>query len=308
MVEGALLAAITAVMGALAIHLIPVKFLVDFIWGIPLILIVKRHNLRIGLLTMAVTFVITWFLAGPLMTLLLLVELAPLAMIYALFIKKNSAPGTTLAAGIVISIISAVVTILGYYYLAGITLVPTELAVRAQIGQIMDMYQKLGIDPGQSEILAENVIRMAVVLVPMTIAVASVIRALLTYTLAVGVLRRLGHPVRSLPRFTSWRLPWYSVWPFIIGLLMSLLGDYFKVQIVAAIGKNLILLLAPLFFILGVAVSAYFLNSWHIPRWAKILIFVVAFLNLDGTIVLIALLGIFDPLVSFRLWRRRPKE
>ncbi|MHB9093518.1 MAG: YybS family protein [Eubacteriales bacterium] len=307
LVEGAFLALIMALMGALAIYFMPVKFLIDYVWGIPLIVIVKRYNIRTGLLTLTTTLFITGMLTDPVMTLLLVVKLAPLALAYSLLFKREVSPGVALAGGVVVCLISDFLTILGYLYLAKISIIPTEQALQMQAQQFAMLYTKIGIDAVQAKQLAQSAVQLTLALVPSTLAVASVVRAFLTYILAVKVLRKLDYRVAPLPSFREWRIPWYSVWVLIIGLVMSLAGDQYKLTTLATIGKNLVFIVIPLFLLIGLAVIAHFMKVWEIPRWIKILLLVTAVINLTGSLVLVILVGVFDPLVTFRKWKR-PKD
>lgn len=307
LVEGAFLALIMALMGALAIYFMPVKFLIDYVWGIPLIVIVKRYNIRTGLLTLTTTLFITGMLTDPVMTLLLVVKLAPLALAYSLLFKREVSPGVALAGGVVVCLISDFLTIVGYLYLAKISIIPTEQALQMQAQQFAVLYTKIGMDAVQAKQLAQSAVQLTLALIPSTLAVAAVVRAFLTYILAVKVLRKLDYRVAPLPSFREWRIPWYSVWVLIIGLVMSLAGDQYKLTTLATIGKNLVFIVIPLFLLIGLAVIAHFMKVWEIPRWIKILLLVTAVINLTGSLVLVILVGVFDPLVTFRKWKR-PKD
>lgn len=306
--EGAFMALITAVIGALAIWFLPVKFLVDFIWGIPIIVITKRYDLRTGLLTLGATFFITALITGPVMTLILLMELAPLAAAYAILFKYKKSPGTTLIVGVVVSIISDLITILGYFYFLDMLIVPTEQELRAHVEQFVSLYTGLGMDMNQARAMVETAIRLTLVLIPSTLAIVAVIRAFFTYLVAARVLRRLNYKIDGLRPFSSWQIPWYSVWVLIAGLVMSLAGDHYKLGTVAAIGKNMVFISSPLFFIIGLSVGTYFFRKWQIPKWTKVLLVIIAFINFSGTLVLFTLIGLFDPLVSFRNRWRKPAD
>lgn len=305
--EGAFLALITALMGALAIHLLPVKFLVDFIWGIPIIVIILRHNFRAGLLTLATASFITWILAGPVMTLLLIIELGPLALAYGLMFRSGVSSGTVLLGGSVVSVISMVLTMLGFAYIANVNIIPTEQEIRSQMDLVKNLYVSRGVmGADEAALLMQNSVSLIRVLIPSAFTFASVIRAFLTYIVAVKVLDRLGCPVKPLPPFREWKLPWYSVWFLIMGLGMSLIGDQYKFGSLAMVGKNLVFIVLPIFFITGLAVVTSFFKAWKIPVWIKVLLVVAGVVNISGSIILLTLVGVFDPFVSFR--KRRPKE
>lgn len=308
LVEGAFLALITAILGALAIYFLPVKFLVDYIWGIPIIIIIKRYNLRTGLLTLVTTFLLTWVFTQPVMTLLLLVELAPLALAYGVLFKKDIAPGIILFTGLIVSVISTVLTVLGFLYIAGINLIPTEEVLRLQAQQSVNIYKELGlINAADTKQMVDMTAKFMLALIPSALAIASLIRAFFTYIITVRVLRRLGYKTSSLPSFSEWRLPWYSIWLIIVGVGLSLLGDSFNQDVVATIGKNIVFIVIPLFFTIGLSVATSFFKSWKAPMWIKIFIGLVSLLNFSGSLVIFTIIGLFDPVVSFRNWKA-PKD
>ncbi len=308
MAEGAFMAMLAAAVGVVAIWFLPVKFLVDFVWGIPIIIITKRYDLRTGFLTLGATFFITALIAGPVMTVLLLTELAPLAVAYAILFKYKKSPGTILIIGVVVSIISDLLTVLGYFYLLDTLVVPTEQELRAHVEQFMALYTGMGMDANQARVMVETAIRLTLVLIPSTLAIVAAVRAFFTYMVATRVMRRLNYKTDSLPPFTGWQIPWYSVWVLISGLVMSLVGDYYKLATMAAIGKNIVFIVSPLFFIIGLSVVTYFFQKWMIPKWTKVLLVIIALINFSGSLVLFTLIGLFDPLVSFRNWWRKPTD
>lgn len=308
LVEGAFLALMTGIMGALAIYFLPVKFLVDYIWGIPIIIIIKRYDLRMGLLTLAITFFITWILTEPVTTLLLIVELAPLALAYGLMFKNEISPGFTLLGGSLISIVSTILTVLGFLYLANISIVPAEETLLMQTEKSLAFYKKLGLINNQdTKEIMETTVRLMLLLIPSALAIVSVIRAFFTYIIAVRVLRKLNYTVNPLPPFGEWRLPWYSVWAVILGLGMTLAGDFYNFNIMAVIGKNMVFIILPVYFTIGLAVATNFYKAWTLPKWGKILLIIAAVINLTGTVFILTLIGLFDPLVSFRNWKK-PKD
>lgn len=308
LVEGAFLAAITATIGILAIFLLPVKFLFDFAWGIPAILIIKRHNLQVGLLTLCVAGLLTLLFAGPLMSALLFVELAPLALAYGVLFKTGSSPGRAVLIGIVVSAISTVALIFLLLYLDPVSVFPDEATLREQSEIVAGMYSKLGLmnieDTNYFAQVSVNAVR---IFIPSFFVFSAVIRAVVTYVIAGRVIRRLGYGVNPLPPFSRWKLPWYFTWVLILGLGLTLAGDQYKLETAAFVGKITVFSVLPLFFAIGLAVVTHFFKTWKIPAWLKVFLGIAAFINLSGSLVLFTLIGIFDPLIPFRN-RKKPKE
>ncbi|HWI54772.1 MAG TPA: YybS family protein [Desulfobacteria bacterium] len=307
-VEGAFLALITAMLGVLAVYFLPLKFLVDYVWGIPIIIIIKKYGLRVGTLTLMTTFFLTWIFTDPVTTTVLLVQLAPLALAYGLLFKYEIPPGTVLLTGSVVCILSTGLAVLGFIYIAGVDLIPSEQFFRDQAAQIADLYTKYGVmNAAQSKAYAQSMTKLVVTLIPSMLAVGAVVRAFITYLITVKVFRKLNYRVNSLPPFSEWTLPWYSIWLVIAGLGLSLIGDQYRLHTLAVIGKNIVFLVLPLFFIIGLAVVVNFFRSWQIPRWMKIVLVILIFINLGGALVLLTIIGLFDPVVSFRK-RKVPRD
>lgn len=304
-VEVFFLALITTMVGAFAIYFLPLKFLVDYMWGIPIIIIIRKYNVGPGILTLAAVFFLTLMFAGPVTTLVLFVQLAPLALIYGLLFKYEISPGIILFTGSAVSILSTMLAVLGFNYIDGVNIIPPREIFLAQAQQIAEIYAKQGIiGAAESKIYAESMANLVMTLIPSMLAVGAVVRAYLTYVISVKVLRRLNLTVSSLPPFSQWSLPWYSIWLMITGLGLSLTGDQYKIYTLAVIGKNLVFIVAPLFFIIGLSVAVNFFRSWQIPGWVKVFLVVLMFINLGGALVLLTIIGLFDPVVSFRKWKK----
>ncbi len=299
--EGAFMALLTAFMGALAIYFLPVKFLFDFAWVIPVIIIIRRHNLRTGLLTMVTAYILTWLFTEPASAALLFVELGPLALAYGLLFKYQTSPGQTMAAGIVVSALAAVVLILILLYIEPASVFPSEQLLRQQAERVASFYTNaglLGIE--DAKMYANMSVALSRIFIPGFLILSAVIRGVISYILAVRVLRRLSYRIAPLPPFSEWRLPWYSVWLLITGLGMAVAGDQFNWRGISLTGKIAVFSVAPVFFVIGLAVITYFFKTWKIPTWSKILLGIIAVINPTGSIILFILIGIFDPLVSFR--------
>ena len=101
-------------------------------------------------------------------------------------------------------------------------------------------------------------IKTSVLLLPAAYLIFAVFSTVLTYMVGSKVLKRLNYRVNNLPPFSQWRLPWYSIWGIILGLLFLLIGDKFDFSVVKIIGQNLLTIFGFTFFIIGLAVVGYY--------------------------------------------------
>lgn len=124
--------------------------------------------------------------------------------------------------------------------------------------------------------------------------------AVLACFLTRWVLLRLRVDVSPLPPFTAWRVPWYLAWGVIAGLALMLAGDFYGANWSFIWGQNIILLYLPLLLVIGTAVAACFYLYLPVPLFLKNIILLVTLFNLPFLVLILVILGAFDPLVDFR--------
>lgn len=308
LVEGSLLAAITAVFGIISLNIPLLSFFTDFLWGIPIVVVFIRHDWRIGLMSLAVAGSLTLMFTEPVRAGLLLLQLGPVAVVYGLMFRRKLPAGRILLTGVVVTVIAeAVVLGLFLYFQRNVYHFGDEINRQAQEAiefykkaGLLEMYAKQGYDEAAVRQLIENTIKLTKLLLPGTFIIAAAIKAVLTYIVSARVLERLGFGRFRLPPFSEWSLPWYASWVVMVGILLTLGGDYFTIPVLAAIGKNIVFICFPIFFIIGLAVCVHFFRRGALPGWVKVLLAVIALINLSGAIIFVTIIGIFDPLISFR--------
>ncbi|MCL2766760.1 MAG: YybS family protein, partial [Peptococcaceae bacterium] len=134
---------------------------------------------------------------------------------------------------------------------------------------------------------------------PAQIIVSAAITAVFTYIVALLIMRRYGFEIPQGPAFSDMQLPWYSIWGLIIGLGLYLLGEEFS-WLVAKIGKNLLFVLASLYFIMGISVLVHYYKKLQIHLLIKILFLLTLLVFYPFSFVILLLIGALDPLVNFR--------
>lgn len=306
--EGALLAAITAVFGMMSLLFPLTSFFADFLWGIPIIIVFLRHDRRIGFMSLAVAGILTLMFTEPVMAGLLFLQLAPVAVTFGIMFKKRVSPGRILLTGVAVTVIAEAVVFGLFLYMqpAAFTLVEEinrqsrELFEFYKKTGMLSFYAKQGLDEAALKEIFESSVRLTKLLIPGFFVLVAAIKAALTYFVATRVIERLGFGNFRLPAFREWHLPWYASWVVISGLLLTLVGDHYRIPVLATVGKNIVFICAPIFFIIGLAVGVYFFRRWTMPGWLKTLFIIVAVINYIGTVLLLTVIGFFDPLVAFR--------
>jgi len=109
------------------------------------------------------------------------------------------------------------------------------------------------------------------------------------------LLLRLRPAEAAWPRYSRWQLPDKLIWLLIAAAALSLLGS----GVVKNAGYCLVIIAAMLYFFQGLAVFVHFLDRWNVPRYLRIILYVILAFQSYG-LLLLAMLGIADIWLNFR--------
>ena len=109
------------------------------------------------------------------------------------------------------------------------------------------------------------------------------------------LLLRLRPAEAAWPRYSRWQLPDKLIWLLIAAAALSLLGS----GMVKYAGYCLVIIAAMLYFFQGLAVFVHFLDRWNVPRYLRIILYVILAFQSYG-LLLLAMLGIADIWLNFR--------
>ncbi len=115
--------------------------------------------------------------------------------------------------------------------------------------------------------------------------------------LALGnlLLRKRQGRLNPWPEYRQWQLPQPLVW------LAVLSGTFFILlpAPLSMIGLNGLIVSATLYFFQGLAIAASFFDKWSVPRFFRVLIYGLIFIQTYGIIIL-SFLGLIDVWADFR--------
>ncbi len=107
------------------------------------------------------------------------------------------------------------------------------------------------------------------------------------------------YQIAGIP-FSRWRLPSGLIWILIAAGFLLIL----PVEVVSLIGRNLLVILLPLYFLQGMAVVNSFLQQKPYPPLVKVLIYLLL-LILNPLPIIITCAGVFDLWIDFRRPRKK---
>lgn len=310
--EGAFMAAITAMLAVAGLYIPFIQVLVFLVWTIPIILVIVRHGMTAGLISTAVAGLIVLILAGPLRAFLAVIQFGGLALTYGYAFQRRWPAGTILLAGSVVMVLSTLVLYYLIFLVTGINTLDIAAELQAAIDPTIELYKNLGmINPEQGlteeavrEVLAQT-IAVFTLLLPAMFIVAGAASAFLNYFAAQKILARFKVEISHFPPFHQWRLPWWTVWGFILGLGCNMAGNYLSHTTLSKTGLNIMAVYAPVFIILGLSVLVWLIHKYlKGERIYRLLLFFLIFLFLPLAVRLLLILGLLDLLFNYRRLRR----
>lgn len=307
--EGALLATLTAVLGLAGLYMPFIRLFTDLVWPIPIIVVTVRHGLHTGVISLGVAGVLLLVMAHPLTVCLLLLQLGGLALFYGVAFRRKWQPLKTLVVGAGIALFSLFLVVLLLVNLLGFEALDLIKQLESSIEPTLELYKQLGLfEQSGSTGISEEIVRqmlkdltqMLVMLVPAFLVLWALATAFLNYFLAQIVLVRLGIKVVAWAPFREWRLPWWFVWGFIVGFALYLVGDYWALEKLIQIGMNIILIYAPILFILGLAVFIFHLGKYFSTKVSRVFLVIVLLFFFRLIFLALMVVGLLDLLFDYR--------
>ncbi|MHB1420376.1 MAG: DUF2232 domain-containing protein [Bacillota bacterium] len=287
--------------------------LASLIWAIPVVVVVVRHNILTGLWTMLVAWLLLMVFTGPLVAAVLVFQFGCLGLVYGYFFKRGASAGRTLHAGLLVAVVFAALVLLLPDSFLGVNF--SGLSHQFDLEPTIQFYRQVGLigtNTGMTEEVARqmllNMNHWLQILLPGSQIVGNMLMAVLNFIAARWLLRKVGLTVEPLPSFRKWQLPWYYVWGFILGLGLTLLGDYLKWGTGKNTGLNIIYIYLPVLIVDGMAVAAFYWKKLPGLLMLRIVIILTSFFYFPFLVIGLLLLGLFDPLFDYRKIRGKGVE
>ncbi|HHX95710.1 MAG TPA: YybS family protein [Clostridia bacterium] len=279
----------------------------DFFWAAPIAVLTARDGLKPGILAVVFSFAALAFFVSPYWAAVSAVQFGSIGLLLGYFLSKKSSFERIL---LFTAVLSLVLTCLFSFWplvqddgLAGLT---ADLSRNTD--RIMNMWQDMGLLESleQQGVSAEEVkesfqtaVNWFIRLLPAILVFSALGTAFFNFLAARWGLKRIGYSLSEFPPFTRWWLPWYLSWGIIIGLGLALLGDYVSIRTIFTAGVNLVLVHMPAALVVGFSVCAFLVGKIQ-SRVIKIVLLIAGVFYLPLTIIIMLLVGVFDPLFDFR--------
>lgn len=302
--ESGLLVGITVIMALMAVYMPVIGILATLLWPLPIIVLIVRHGMKYGILSIAAAAIIMAVLITPVSAVHMAAAFGPIAMALGYGFRQGFSAARILLYGLLAALAGVLLT-------AGITLLLTGINPLAMTEQLknmdeamaasMEMYSGLGMDAQeQAEVQQQFAASMEFIklVLPVVFLVSALITAWFNFAIGGKVLRRMGHEVASLPPFTEWRLPRWILFIFAFALIGLYWGTTREIIPLVQVSMNAYVIATIVGIIQGTSLLADLLKG-RLRPWLFWLL--VIFILFNGFLSqMMAICGLFDMLIDYR--------
>lgn len=291
-VEGARLVSITVLLALFSMILPGLGSVFTYVIPTPIALCVVRHDLKLGIFASMVTGLIVAIIGSPLQSCLIVVGFGLLGVAIGESIRSGFSLTRTLVYGAAVALLSKVLLAVVVWMLMGHEV--SEL-FSSVLEQSREIFTTVGAPYGFE---FEEVIRMAVSVIPGVAIGSSLLESVVNYSLVAMVLKKVGVKVKTLPPFSLWRIPARLVFGYVIGFVLIVLNSYYPNAVFRLIGLNLIILLSQVFFVQGLSLAWFVADQYRLHQGLRWILAIVGVLL--GVFSIIVFVGVFDSLINIR--------
>ncbi|HER24470.1 MAG TPA: DUF2232 domain-containing protein [Candidatus Atribacteria bacterium] len=282
-VEGAFLAAITAVLFIISIYIPLLGTLVSFLCPLPIIILCLRHSIKFAIISTFISGILVTILAGPVQGIMVLLGFGILGLTLGYSIKRELSLTDIMILGSVASLVSkGLILLIGFWVLDLNTVLFDIEEIDKIITQSLNFYSSMGLSPEQLTTLKDSLtqtISIVRIAFPVMIILASIFDTILNYWVARLILKRFGYKLVNFPPFHSWRASGSFFWSYLLGMVLIILGTAYKITLLNRIGINIQVFFTVVFLIYGLALTSFMLERLKIKNFLKWVVYILVCLQ-----------------------------
>lgn len=301
--ESSVLAVLMVILALLAVYVPILGMVAVLLFPLPLIVIVVRHGLKIGIMATLVATFLLGVLLSPLVSLKLICVFAPCGLALGFGYKKGYGAVKIFLIALFVSLCSKILGLSLAFFLTGIEPFSLQFSMLEEsFEESLAIYKSLHMSPEQiataKETFAEN-LKMMRLLLPFMVVLMALMDTAINFIFGAKVLARLGHSIPSFPPFHQWRLSIGFLYLFGFSLVGLYWGTSREITLLHQISfnGNMIAIFAGL--IEGLALFQYICRHYKVSKWLRALLLI--FIVLSGFLLeLLIFTGLFDMVFDYR--------
>ncbi len=303
MTESGLLAAITVIMGLVAVYIPVLGMAAAILWPLPIIVLVVRHGLRWGVMAAVSAGAIMAMLIEPMVSLRMLITFGPVSLMLGYGFRQQWPAARVLLLSLLAAVIAMLAGLGLVFLITGINPFTLQLDImKESIAASTEAYRSMGIDEAELAKTTEEFSKAmdaVALLLPLVLTASAILITYMNFWIGGRVLRRLGHEVPVLPAFAQWRLPKAFLYLFGFALVGMYWGGTREVGLLYQISLNVNMFASFGGFLQGAAVLAWLAKRARMSSW--LLGVVLVFILFNGFFAqILAFVGLFDMIFDYR--------
>jgi len=308
--EGAVMAALTAILGLAGIYVPMLSPIIMLIWTLPVVLVCMRHGMRTGAVTIAVAGIAIMSLSTPLTALNMMFRSAGPALLIGCGFRFRWRSEKTILYTSAAAFAGLLADLAITVFVMGISIREMFYFEPELVNELITMFTDYGLMTSQDASLEEmaafvnTVASTMYLMVPAMLVIYSLFSAFTNYITANLVLRKLQAPLPPVTRLSTFRMPIVMLFGYILGFGLTVTGSAFwpETPMVTTVGQNISIIFLTIFIVQGVGLFVFFIEKAP-PSMRGVLKFLMVFaiiVTVFNFLVIIGYIGIADALFDFR--------
>lgn len=301
--ESGLLSALTVILAMAAAYLPVIGMVAALVWALPVVVLIVRHGLRWGVMSVLVSGVIMALLLEPMLSLRMVLSFGPTGLMLGYAFRHHWSGAHAFGMTLVASVAGKLLTFGLLFLVTSVNPLNMQMDVMQQsLDQTFAVYEQMGLDKNAiaaSKAQISEAMTYLNLLLPFIVGVMGLLDAGVAYIVSSRVLRRLGETVPQLPPFAEWRLPQFFLYLLGFALVGIYWGGSREIQPLYQAAFNLNMVAMGAGVIQGLSLMSYAMDRFRVGRVMRM--FFYAFVLLGGVLVqILAFTGLFDMLFDYR--------
>jgi len=302
-VEGAIFASVTAVLGIM-VYYMPFFSLLGMLWPTPIIIMGFRNGLKVSFISAVVAAIIVAIFTEPFSGLYMFMVFGIAGIVMGYLMHRKVSPALNITVSGLILAVCSVFGILFGFFLVGQSATQAVEQMMNIMSQSIDsaasLYKSMGIPEEQLNstiaMMKESLSAIQYV-IPTLFLLSGMFFSFVNYKFVKLVLKRMKYEIADVKPFALWRVPDNFSIGMLIILLLSIAASYFGIPNIQTVQINIIYIIKWVFTIIGLSVAYFFLDKYRISKALKIVIMFFLFTSLSNYL---AIAGLVETVFDFR--------
>lgn len=300
LVNTALSAAVAVIIAVIGLF-VPFLSFASFLWPVPVVIAIKRYGFKYGVYVTVVSGLIVGMISQPLYALYVILGFGAIGLAIGVGVERNYSASITLVITSIASLLSKLLLVIIVTRIMGVNPIRLQIeAMEKSLEITTQFYKNIGLDQVEDiKDIFMNSLELIKLTIPAVLIFASVLDSFLNYTLSGVILKRFKLNMKPFPPFAEWRFPSNAALGFLLLVALTYIGRYLGLQNTQVIMANIFLIFNLVFLIQGLAVVYHYMLSRGLPKFARILIVILALFNHILALVTV-FIGLLDVIFDFR--------